>query len=45
MDNVHLFIILDGHGTFGHVVSAYLKKIIPAKLENHLKKDIKKLND
>lgn len=37
---IHLFVALDGHGLYGHLVSNFIKKILPVKLEYALKREI-----
>jgi serine/threonine protein phosphatase PrpC len=33
---LHLFGICDGHGQYGHLVSAFIKKHLPSQLENQI---------
>ena len=39
------YAICDGHGTLGHLVSTFLKNMLPKKMESALNRDLECEND
>lgn len=43
LSSLHLFGVCDGHGTNGHFVSAFIKKILPLEIESRFQKSDMKI--